>query len=208
MTCSEFQDILPDMIDGEAKGEHAAHLKACSECSDLVTDLRAISEGAKLLCAGDEPSQRIWANIQRSLEAEGLIRAPLQAGGALLPAHRHRMRWVWVASIAAVFALSAALLLQKHDSAVQNTALNVRSAVPTTTSATSEDADDEQLLADMSPAARSVYEENLKSVNASIQDAKATLAQNPEDNEVRHFLQDAYHQKAMVYELAMDRSMQ
>jgi hypothetical protein len=207
MTCSEFQDILPDMIDGEAKGEHAAHLKACSECSDLVTDLRAISEGAKLLCASDEPSQRIWANIQRSLEAEGLIRAPLQVGGALLPTHRHRIRWAWIASIAAVFALSAALLLQKHDNPVQNTALNVSTVAPST-SATSDDADDEQLLANMSPAARSVYQENLKSVNASIQDAKTTLAQNPDDNEVRHFLQDAYHQKAMVYELAMDRSMQ
>ena len=76
------------------------------------------------------------------------------------------------------------------------------------TSNTTEDGDDEQLLADMSPTARSIYEENLKSVNASIQDAQETLAQDPDNDDARLFLQDAFHQKAMVYELAMDRSMQ
>ena len=73
---------------------------------------------------------------------------------------------------------------------------------------TTEDADDQQLLADMSPTTRSIYEENLKSVNASIQDAQTTLAGDPDNEEARHFLQDAYNQKAMVYELAMDRSME
>jgi hypothetical protein len=59
----------------------------------------------------------------------------------------------------------------------------------------------------MSPSTRSVYEENLKNVNASIQEAEATLAQDPNNEDAQHFLNDAYHQKAMVYELAMDRSM-
>lgn len=209
MTCSEFQDILPEMIDGEALGEHAVHLKTCSDCSELVSDLRAISSGAKLLCADDEPSPRVWANLQRTLEAEGLIRTPSQAGGVLLPGQRHRARWAWVGSIAAVLAIGAGLLLQKHDSARSQSAVNQRSIVPAATTAnTTEDRDDEQFLADMSPTARSMYEENLKSVNASIQDAQATLAQDPDNDAARLFLQDAFHQKAMVYELAMDRSMQ
>jgi hypothetical protein len=208
MTCFEFQDILPDMIDGEAKGEHAAHLKSCSECSDLVSDLRAIAEGAKLLAGADEPSPRVWANIQRTLEAEGLIVTPMQSGGVLVSSRRHWTRWAWVGSIAAVLALSAALLIQKRDRTIQNTASNPGVSAPVSSSSSTEDVDDEQLLADMSPTTRSVYEQNLKSVNASIQDAQASLAQDPDNEEARHFLQDAYHQKAMVYELAMDRSMQ
>ena len=209
MTCSEFQDILPEMIDGDAVGEHAVHLKACSDCSELVSDLRAISSGAKLLCADDEPSPRVWANLQRTLEAEGLIHAPSQAGGVLLPSRRHRARWVWVGSIAAVLAIAAGLLLQKHESARSQSAVNQGSTVPAgATASTTEDGDEEQLLADMSPTARSIYEENLKSVNSSIHDAQATLAQDPDNDDARLFLQDAFHQKAMVYELAMDRSMQ
>lgn len=208
MTCSEFQDILPDMIDGEAKGEHAAHLKSCSECSDLVSDLRAIAEGAKLLAGADDPSPRVWANIQRTLEAEGIIRTPLQPGGVLVSSPRHWTRWAWVGSIAAVLALSTVLMVQKHGSTVQNTAIDATGNAPVTSSRTTEDVDDEELLADMSPTTRSVYEQNLKSVNASIQDAQASLAQDPDNEEARHFLQDAYHQKAMVYELAMDRSVQ
>jgi hypothetical protein len=201
MTCSEFQDILPDMIDGEAKGEHAAHLQSCAECSDLVSDLRAISEGAKLLCEADEPSPRIWANIQRTLEAEGLIRTPSQAGGVLLPFRRHRARWTWATAIAAVLALASVLVINNRTTV--NTAENVIA-----TTAGQVETDEDELLAGMSPAARSIYQENLKSVNASIQDAQATLAQDPDNDEARYFLQDAYHKKAMVYELAMDRAMQ
>jgi hypothetical protein len=206
MTCSEFQDILPDMIDGEAKGEHAAHLKSCSECSDLVSDLRAIAEGAKLLPGADEPSPRVWANIQRTLEAEGLVRMPLQAEGVLVSSRRHWARWSWVTAIAAVLAVAALLVVQNRPSV--NTAVNMARNTSVAAPVVATDGDDEQLLADMSPTTRSVYEQNLKSVNASIQDAQATLAQDPENEEAQHFLQDAYHQKAMVYELAMDRSMQ
>jgi hypothetical protein len=206
MTCLEFQNILPDMIDGEAKGEHAAHLKSCSDCSDLVSDLRAISEGAKLLAGADDPSPRIWANIQRTLEQEGLIRTPLQPGGVLVPSQRHWARWSWVPAIAAVLAVAAVLVV--HNRPTPNPAVNEARNTSVASPSTTADVDDEQLLADMSPTTRSVYEQNLKSVNASIQDAQASLAQDPDNEEARHFLQDAYHQKAMVYELAMDRSME
>jgi hypothetical protein len=65
---------------------------------------------------------------------------------------------------------------------------------------------DQDVLAQMSPATRITYESNLKDVNAFIRDAQDSLAQNPNDEEARHFLMDAYQQKAMVYELAMDRT--
>lgn len=206
MKCSEFQDVLPDMIDGEAIGEHAVHLKNCPECSELVADLRAITSGAKLLCAVDEPSPRVWANLQRTLEAEGLIRTPSQAGGVLVPSRRPWSRWAWAGGIAAVLTLSAGLLVQKHET-LSRSAVTQTSSAPSTSDKATVDFDDEELLGAMSPSSRSEFEDDLKSVNASIQDLQSALAQDPDDEEAREFLQEAYNQKTMVYELAMDRSI-
>lgn len=202
MTCSEFQEILPDMLEHEAVGQHAAHLRACSDCSSLVADLKAISQGAKLLAEAEDPSPRVWANIQRTLEAEGIIRAPRQAGGILHP-HRRWSPFVWAAPIVAVLALGAGLFLRSHQPAVSN-----QPVASVSQPATLADNDDEQFLGQLSPAMRATYEDNLKSVDAFIQDAKDSLAQNPDDDEARHFLMQAYEQKAMVYQLAMDRSAQ
>jgi hypothetical protein len=44
-------------------------------------------------------------------------------------------------------------------------------------------------------------------VDAGIQDAEASAEANPNDEEVQQYLIDAYDQKAMVYQLAMDRSL-
>jgi len=54
---------------------------------------------------------------------------------------------------------------------------------------------------------RAEYASGLKSVNQSIRDAQQDLDQNPEDDDARHFLMDAYEQRETVYELAMARSM-
>ncbi|PYX88996.1 MAG: hypothetical protein DMG68_06605 [Acidobacteria bacterium] len=202
MTCSEFHEILPDMLEHEAAGRHAAHLQSCSSCSSLVADLKAISEGARLLAEADEPSPRIWANIQRTLEAEGIIRAPQQEGGILFP----RRRWsifIWAAPVLAVFVLVAGFFLRAHNAG------NISQPVSLVAQPGNiADNDEQQVLAALAPAIRANYEDNLKSVDAFIQDAKDSLAQNPDDDEARHFLMQAYEQKAMVYQLAMDRSAQ
>jgi protein involved in temperature-dependent protein secretion len=52
---------------------------------------------------------------------------------------------------------------------------------------------------------RSQYEENLKRVNESIQDAQATVNESPNDPDARRSLMDAYQQKSMLFEMAMDR---
>jgi hypothetical protein len=192
------------MIDGEAVGEHAVHLKACAVCSDLVSDLRAISTGAKVLCAADEPSPRVWANIQRALEAEGLVRTPRQAGGVLILARRH---WApaWLIAVAALMVVGFGVLIYQNRSTQP---VQVAKSTPATTNVATAAAvadEDLQILAQISPAMRATYENNLKDVNAFIKDAQDSLAQDPNDEEARHFLMDAYQQKAIVYELAMDR---
>jgi hypothetical protein len=45
-------------------------------------------------------------------------------------------------------------------------------------------------------------------VNQYIQDAKNTVASDPNDEEARRTLMEAYQEKAMLFELALDRSLQ
>jgi hypothetical protein len=204
MTCVEFQDILADMIDGEADIQHQAHLQSCSSCSELVSDLRAIASGAKLLCADSEPSPRIWSNIQRTLEEEGIIRPAKQPGAALFPARRWSPAWLATGTAIVLLAIGA-FVYTNHRALNQQLA---QSQSLTTPAPENPGADDMELLSHISPAARATYADDLQTVNAFIRDAEANAAQDPNDDEARHCLMQAYQERDIVYASAMDRSMQ
>ena len=70
--------------------------------------------------------------------------------------------------------------------------------------------DDQQLLntvAARMPSMRAAYEINLRSVNAYIRDAEQSAHSDPNDEVAQQYLMNAYEQKAMVYEMALDRSL-
>jgi hypothetical protein len=70
--------------------------------------------------------------------------------------------------------------------------------------------DDLQLLATVGarmPSMRAAYETDLQSVNAYIRDAEQSAHSNPNDEVAQQYLMNAYEQKAMVYEMALDRSL-
>jgi hypothetical protein len=72
------------------------------------------------------------------------------------------------------------------------------------------DPSDEQLLQEVSmraPMMRAAYEANLKDVNEFIRDAEASAKSNPGDEDAQQLLMEAYAQKNMIYEMAMDRSL-
>ena len=73
MTCAEFQEQLPLLIDSGKIDGHP-HLRDCHDCSALVRDLLYIAEQAKLLLPMKDPSPRVWNNIQKTLEKEGLAK--------------------------------------------------------------------------------------------------------------------------------------
>jgi len=75
MTCEEFQRVLPDIIDGGGSEQEQQHLASCEVCTDLVADLRYIAECAKLLVPMHDPSPRVWDEIQRCLERDGLVKS-------------------------------------------------------------------------------------------------------------------------------------
>jgi len=79
-------------------------------------------------------------------------------------------------------------------------------ATPVTTDLN--DADLLQEVADNEPAMVTQYQENLRQVNQSIRDAQGVVDESPNDVEARRSLMDAYHQKSMLFEMAMDRSLQ
>ena len=69
-------------------------------------------------------------------------------------------------------------------------------------------AEDQQFLSAVStlaPSTRASYESQLQAVNADIRESQAYLDQNPGDPDARQHLMDAYQQKALLYQIALDR---
>ena len=69
-------------------------------------------------------------------------------------------------------------------------------------------AEDQQFLSAVStlaPSMRASYESQLQAVNADIRESQAYLDRNPGDPEARQHLMDAYQQKALLYQIALDR---
>jgi len=69
-------------------------------------------------------------------------------------------------------------------------------------------AEDQQFLSVVStraPSMRVTYENQLKAVNADIRETQAYVNRNPGDVDARQHLMDAYQQKALLYQIALDR---
>jgi hypothetical protein len=69
-------------------------------------------------------------------------------------------------------------------------------------------ADDQQFLSVVStraPSMRATYESQLQAVNAEIRETQAYVDRNPGDADARQHLMDAYEQKALLYQIALDR---
>lgn len=209
MNCQEFQEVLPEVIDGGRSSEQEWHLKSCTECRMLVEDLHAISQQAQALRESEEPSPQMWIAIQAGLEREGLIAADDRQPVLVM---KRQPQWnpAWLLPIAAsVFVLFGVLRYQRNNQPVNTTAAISQPAanaqiVPLAPQ-------DEQImttLASYSPTMRSKYETDLQNVNAYIRDAEDSVHSNPNDAQASQYLMDAYGQKAMLYQMVLDRPLQ
>jgi hypothetical protein len=215
MTCVELQESLTENESGNSRLQQA-HLKACPECSALVADLLLIVCTAGELRAAHEPSPRVWNSIQMALRQEGLIR-PQGAGRSLLPSFSSSWGWArWALPVAAAVLLTVGISVRQHFvSSVEKTSYAPQPAVspgpspnPDGEIAGLNDDDLMQEMAQQAPALQAQYTDNLRRVNEYIRDAKNTVASDPNDEEARRSLMEAYQQKAMLFELALDRSLQ
>lgn len=211
MTCVELRESLVEHEDG-SRPEQRAHLKNCPECAALVADLLVIACAAGELRASHEPSPRVWNSIEIQLRKEGLIR-PQHSGHSLLPSFGSSWGWArWLAPAAALLIITAGIYVRQRPSAEMGANDEIRPVasepVPDATIAGLNDDDLLQGIAEQSPALKAEYSDSLRRVNQYIQDAKNVVAADPNDEEARRSLMDAYQEKAMLFELALDRSLQ
>jgi hypothetical protein len=211
MNCVELQASLVEIADGGDSAQRA-HLKTCPECSALVAELNLIASAATELRAANEPSPRVWNALEIALRQEGLIR-PQRASRSLLPSLSSRWAWArWALPVAAALLIAVGIYVRQHSLVTQL----ARDTAPTAIVSTDvsdgaiaglNDDDLLQEVAQQSPAMQAQYTDNLRHVNQYIQDAKNVVAANPNDEEARRSLMEAYQEKAMLFELAMDRSL-
>lgn len=224
MNCTEFQRELPDIIENGGSAEQMAHLKSCAVCSDLVKDLKYIADAAKLLVPMEEPSPRVWQGIEKSLKNEGLVRpagGPERPEPFLMPGAKflhpfaygqtfQRFR-VTITTAAFVIVIIFALIAYVRSNNNHQKTLVAQSRMDSNPSAAIADQADQMVLNQVSaqhPAMRATYENNMRNVDTYITDAKQSVAEDPDDQNARDQLMNAYEQKDALYGMAMDQATQ
>ena len=205
MNCVELQQSLAEVEDGSTL-EQRAHLRACPKCSALLKELSLIVASAGELQASDEPSPRVWNSIEIALRREGLIRPQRTNHNQRTPLPSFSARWGaarWLVPAAAMLLLAVGIY-ERRQSLPAPTHQEAAVLTPVNLSGLNDD-DLIQEVAASAPAMQGQYEENLRRVNESIRDAQSLVNENPNDEDARRSLMDAYQQKSMLFEMAMDR---
>ena len=204
MNWVELRESLADVEDGSTL-EQRTHLRTCQECSELLEELNLIVETAGELQASDEPSPRVWNSIEIALRQEGLIRS--QNSGRRRPVPSFSARWGaarWLVPAAAMLLLAVGMY-ERHGSLPNQIQQEAAVVAPPVNLSGLNDDDFIQEVAANAPAMQGQYEENLRRVNESIRDAESMVKENPNDEDARRSLMDAYQQKSMLFEMAMDQ---
>ena len=200
MNCVELQQSLAEAED-VGSWEQRTHLRECPACSALVRELHLIVAAAGQLQGADEPSPRVWNSIEFALRQEGLIR-PQRAVVSSFSARWGAARWLVPA--AAMLLQSLGIYMRRE---MQPNQVGERASLATVSSSDLNDEDLMQEVADNEPAMKTQFAENLRQVNESIREAQGVVDESPNDAEARRSLMDAYHQKSMLFEMAMDRNL-
>jgi hypothetical protein len=201
MNCQQFQEVLPYIIESGGKAEEDAHLRSCPSCAALVEDLRYIAEQAKLLLPMHDPNPRVWTNIERSLQSQGLFtEGRMSRLGHITKNPTEAKSWTplgWAMALTA--AIVFAVVLTNYRPA--QLPPGQLSAQNSTAEPAQFSSDDRQLISRLSqqaPDARGAYEDSLREVNAYISDAAQAAERDPGDATAQDLLQDAYQQKEML----------
>jgi len=206
MNCVELRRSLAEIEDGSSENQQA-HLQNCPACSALVAELEAVAAAALQLRATEDPSPRVWNSIEIALRQEGLIHPP-RANRSLLPSLGTRWGWArWLAPAAAALLIATGIYVRQHSQTPTMAHDVGRQPVSYAAVAGLNDDDLRQEIATQSPVLQAQYEDNLRSVNESIRDAEGNVQANPNDEEARRELDEAYAQKAMLFEMAVDPSL-
>lgn len=205
MNCVQFERVLPEYLEGTRSPEQQAHYNSCSACSNLVADLKLIASEASLLRALEEPSPRVWNELEIRLRQEGLIRD----GQSRSPRSLLFSRWrgSWLVPAAATLLLVAAIKFYHPLHAGDNLPLEKTATAPARVApAVPVSAEDREILravASRPPAQLAAYKADLDAANDFIRDAERSIRDHPNDLYSQQLLINAYHQKQMLYSLAV-----
>jgi hypothetical protein len=204
MTCVELEQSLAEIEDGSA-AEQRAHLETCPRCLSLLAELNLITSSASQLREANEPSPRVWNSIEIALRQEGLIHPTTNRPHPVSFAARWGVAR-WMVPAAAALLILVGIYARQHSFSPE---MAGNKAQPTSDAVLAGLNDDDlvQEVSDRTPASQALYQDNLRRVNEYIHDAETNVQANPEDEEARRSLLEAYQQKAMLFDMAMDRSL-
>ena len=227
-TCPKCSSLLAEL---NLIASTATDLRAAEEPSPRVwhsiatsleqmeSELNLIASSAVSLREMHEPSPRVWNSIEIALRQEGLIRpqgtTPSKRNRSLLPSLSSQWAFTrWALPVAAILLIAVSLYFRQQSvpgqlAKVTTNPVNIAKVSDPDGGmnvAGLNDADLLQEVAAQSPAMRAQYADDLQHVNQFIQDAKSDVDAHPNDEEARRSLMSAYQEKAMLFELAMDRS--
>ena len=212
MNCVEFERVLPDYLEGGHTAEQQAHLNSCAACSGLLADLSLISSEARSLQDSGEPSPAVWNALEVQLRREGLIhngkmRRALPVRSSLTEFFS-RWRTAWLVPVAAALVIATGLKLYRPAGAGDTNPV-VRTTAPAPAAPAAVSSEDQQLLntvASRFPSQQAKYRKNLEEANSYIRDAEQSVKNGPNDVYSQQLLINAYEQKQMLYDLAVNRT--
>jgi len=211
MTCVELEESLAELEKPSSQGQsrqneaQKRHLQNCPRCSALLQELSLIIAAASELQASDEPSPQVWNSIEIALRQEGIIRPQKNRQHGALPSFG---RWAWAGWwVPAVVMLLLAFGIYERQQSLNNRITQQAEVMPPAAmnAAGLNDEDLIQEVAANAPTMRGQYEENLRRVNDSIRESQGAVDESPNDQDARRSLMDAYQQKAMLFEMAMNQ---
>jgi hypothetical protein len=216
--CNEFLNQLGDWLENNRSADARAHLNSCGDCRSLVADLTAIQESAPSLALDDpEPSPRVWLAVRAQLEQEGLIHDGHRTPS---PVHTSWFDTIFAAIprpalaaayLAALIAVGAALVAPGSRFSTGPTPETARwlSRTESATGPLSAQLDTEQdtfsSFKNADPVVAASLHKNLAIVDNYIALCEKSVREDPQDEDTRDYLYDAYQQKADLLAQMSDR---
>jgi hypothetical protein len=216
MRCSKTHRLIGEKLEGTIGAQDLAelkkHLEKCADCRDLMKDFESIAEDARSL-PKREPSGRVWTAIVEDVRKAR--RAP-KGDRAIKPRWLYifaagRPRWAWAAALTLVIVGGIVAGIHPWRSA-PGPESDERFAV-----AKLKEAENYYRLAIKSlgeaigsekngfdPQVAAMFAQNLKDIDAVIQDCRTAVTRDPNDVETRLFLLDAYKNKVAILDNLID----
>lgn len=70
MSCEEFQNQLAELIGTGADASAHPHVQSCDLCRSFLAELEAIAAAARELFPVEDPSDRVWEQIESAIHEE------------------------------------------------------------------------------------------------------------------------------------------